>query len=333
MIRRLRSSRKSLLRNLTLGMLILLLSNCEFFINSLEQPTSANAGDVITAKLDMNFQTEQGPYSKRIVVGVLAPRAWKLGQNQNVKITYTSENKGSGTLVPIPASVVAAKAKNGENWATRMKNRFGIGPNYIDDMEWVPFWTPANIETTPFENVHAVFSVQIKVGVDGANTSVKLGYVVCNDDDGIGDDDIKLSPVKYADCLEVKGEGDLIDFCNPSLTSLNPTKALDNDYQTISYNNVLIDTQLKGNHDLYLCATAHTSDGKSINVCAQNETSKLMETDPNQFQITFWPRKLFNVEAGQTITSMDYFITNKAGNIKVGYGNTDAPFTIKFACE
>jgi hypothetical protein len=319
MIRHLRSSRKNLLRNLTLGMLILLLSNCEFFINSLDQPLSANAGDVITAKLDMHFQTEQGPYTKRIVMGILAPRAWKLGQNQNVKITYTSESKDPGTLVPIPANVVAAKAKNGENWATRMKNRFGIGPNYIDDMEWVPFWTTSAITSNPFEDVKAVFTIQMKVGVDGANTSVKLGYVVCNDDDGIGDADIKLSPVIFSNCLEVKGTGDLIDFCNPSLTALNPTKALDNDYQTISYNNSLIDTQLKGNHDLYLCATAHTSDGKSIDICTQNETSKLLETDPNQFQITFWPRKLFNVQAGQTISS--------------GYGNTDAPFTIKFACE
>ncbi|MBL4676930.1 MAG: DUF4961 domain-containing protein [Mucilaginibacter sp.] len=332
MIRHLRSSRKKLLRNLTLGMLILLLSNCEFFINSLEQPASANAGDVITAKLDMNFQTQAGPYTNRIVIGILAPRAWKLGQNQNVKITYSGD-KGTGTFVPIAANVVAAKAKNNENWATRMKNRFGVGPNYIDDMEWVPFWTATAITTLQNENVHAVFNIQMKVGVDGANTSVKLGYVVCNDSDGIGDADITLSPVKFADCLEVKGTGDLIDFCNPSLTSLTPTKALDNDFQTINYNNSLVDTQLKGLHELYLCATAHTSDGKDISICTQAETSKMMETDPNQFQITFWPRKFFNLTAGQSITDIDYFITNKAGTLKVGYGNTDVPFKLKFVCE
>ncbi|QXV65265.1 DUF4961 domain-containing protein [Mucilaginibacter sp. 21P] len=332
MIKRLRSSRKKLLRNFTLGMLILLLSNCEFFINSLDQPLSANAGDVITAKLDMNFQTNLGPYTARIVIGILAPRAWKLGQNQNVKITYSGD-KGTGTFVPIPSNVVAGGAKNGENWATRMKNRFGIGPNYLDDMEWVPFWTTSAISTVPNENPHAVFNIQMKVGVDGANTSVKLGYVVCNDNDGIGDTDITLSPVKFADCLEVKGTGDLVDFCNPSLTTLNPTRALDNDYQAISYNNALVDTKLKGVHDLYICATGHTSDGKSISICSQTDDTKLMETNPNQFQITFWPRKFFNLTAGQTLTDMDYYITNKAGTLRVGYGNTDVPFKIKFVCD
>ncbi|MFD0793069.1 DUF4961 domain-containing protein [Mucilaginibacter litoreus] len=330
MIKHLRNVRKKLLKYTGLAALILLLSNCEFVINFITQPLTANAGEQITAVLDANFRINGGPYTKNIVIGILAPRSWKLAQNTT--ITYTSA-KGPGTFKPIPPDVVAGNAKNGENWTTIMKKKMGIGPNYIDDMEWVPFITTQTISANNNDDIHAVFTIKMKVGVDGQNTSVRLGYVVCNDTDGLDDGSPYLWPFKFADCLEVKGAGDLIDFCNPSLSILNPVKALDNDYETITFDNTVVNTELKGQTDIYLCATAHTSDGKDIAICTQDDRSKMIEAGANKFQIVIWPRQYFNLSAGQTITSVDYYFTNKAGNVKVGYGNTDAPFKLRFVCD
>ncbi|TWR24816.1 DUF4961 domain-containing protein [Mucilaginibacter pallidiroseus] len=324
----LQNTRKKLIRYVTLFMFILLLSNCEFVINSIVQPKTANAGDQITATLDANFRVD-GAQTNRIIVGILAPKSWKLGQNTT--ISYTSI-KGNGVLTLIPASEVAASAKNGENWATRMRNKLGIGPNYIDDMEWVPFRTTTSL-TAVGEDVKAVFTIKMKVGVDGLNTSVKLGYIVCNNTDGLDDGSPNLWPVKYADCLEVAGTGDLIDYCNPALSVINPVKSLDNDYQSISFDNTIIKTALQGEQDIYICATAHTSDGKNITVCGREDRSRLQQTATNKFSITLWPRGYFKVDASQTITSIDYTFTDETGAKIVGVGNTEVPFVLKFNCN
>ena len=327
---RLLSTRNKLLRYIGLGMLILVLSNCEFVINSVTQPLTANAGEEITVTLDANFRIDGGPYTKRIIVGILAPKSWKLAEN--VKITLSGD-KGTSALTLVPATDIAAKAQNGENWATNMKNRLGIGPNYIDDMEWVPFQT-GNMDANNGNDLHGIFTIKMKVAVDGKNTSVKLGYIICNKDDGLDSGTPNLWPVKYApSCLEVIGTGDLIDYCNPSLSILTPAKVLDNDYETITFDNTITTTDLKGENQIYLCATAHTADGKDITVCSQDETSRMLEGDPNKFSLTLWPRKYFNLTAAQKLISMDYFFTNKAGTKKVGYGNTPVPFTLKFLCD
>lgn len=331
MIKNLHSTRQKLLRYISLGMLILLLSNCEFVINSLTQPTTATIGQQITANLDVNFKVDGGAYTKQIVIGILAPKSWKIGENAT--LTFSGD-KGTGTLTLIPSNVVAASAKNGENWATRMKNKLGIGPNFIDDMEWVPFQTTQSLTANVNENANGKFQIKLKVGVDGLNTSVRLGYVVCNKDDGLADDTPNLWPVKYANCLEVTGGvGDLVDFCNPSLAVLSPAKVLDNDYVGITFDNTITTTALKDVQDVYLCATAHTSDGKTITVCGQEARSKMRVIAPNKFQITIWPRGYFNVPAGVTITNMEYLFTDQGGAKKVGFGNQPVPFNLKFICE
>jgi hypothetical protein len=332
MIKYLHNTRKKLPKYVFLASVILLLTNCEFVINSLTQPTTATVGEEITANLDVNFKVDGGPYTKQIVIGILAPKSWKIGQN--AKLTFSGD-KGSGTLTLIPSTEVAASAKNGENWATRMKNKLGIGPNFIDDMEWVPFQTSQSLTANVNENANSKFQIKLKVGVDGQNTSVKLGYVVCNKDDGLQDDSPNLWPVKYASCLEVTGgTGDVIDFCNPSLAVLSPVKTLDNDYETITFDNTVTTTALKDVQNIYICAVAHTSDGQDINVCTQDERSKMRVIAPNKFQITIWPRGYFKVPAGKSLTGVDYYFTNQGGTVKVGFGNTNnVPFKIKFLCD
>jgi hypothetical protein len=184
------------------------------------------------------------------------------------------------------------------------------------------------------------------VAADGNPTLFKPAYVVAQTLDGLKEDPGLADGAPYGpnavyfnefigDCFSVTGgTGDLVDFCNPQLTGIDPPKSLDNDFITLTYNNTIIHTELNGAQAVYLCATATTSDGKTITVCEQTDKTKLIQTGANTglYKLTFWPHQFFGATASQSIVSMTYYITNQAGTVKVGYGNTADPFTFRFKC-
>ncbi|WP_342648051.1 DUF4961 domain-containing protein [Mucilaginibacter sp. CSA2-8R] len=334
MMTRIHISRQRFIKYFSLALILFVLANCTATIDSIIQPLSAKVNDVISVKLNTTFQADATSDPQTIIVGILAPKSWKLGQGGNTAVTISSV-KGDGTLSLMPSSNIAAGAVNGENWATRFKNRFGIGPNYIDDMEWVVFRTDARYVGNGGERIATVFNIKMKVGVDNKNTTVKLGYVICNETNGVnpGDENVYWN-VKYTDCMSVTGgKGDLVDFCNPALTILTPAKVLDNEYVSILFDNTIISTKLTGSDNTYLCATAHTTDNQDIVVCSQDDKTKMIKVADNKYSITLWPKGYFKVPDGKTLASIDYYITDKTGAIKVGYANTNTPFKLTFTCE
>jgi hypothetical protein len=135
------------------------------------------------------------------------------------------------------------------------------------------------------------------------------------------------------DCFTVNGgTGDLVDFCNPQLTTITPPKSLDNDILTLTFDANVAETALSGSDEVYLCATGTTSDGQTFTICEQTSKTLMKATTGGRYEITFWPRAFFGISDNQTLTNMTYFITDKTGTTQVGYGNTSAPFTYKFKC-
>src|SRR5687767_7085244 len=77
----------------------LLMAQC-FEIVSIDQPGTANAGDEITVKLQIELKpTSSDNY--RLVAAILVPRSWKTATDGNTTITYTS-SKGNGIMTLIP---------------------------------------------------------------------------------------------------------------------------------------------------------------------------------------------------------------------------------------
>jgi hypothetical protein len=326
---------KNLWRGCACLILGIVLACCGEEITSVDQPYAAKVGDVMSIKVHINIPTagEGGP--DYLIFGFLVPKGWKGAQNTTV--TYNSPALGGGAMTLIPNTTLP-KNGGGLTWPAYMKKFFGTGGNLIDDMEWVAYQSVNNYSHKDGYTFTGDIDIKIKVGADNNNTTVKLGYIVSDSGNGFTSDQFGTYYSVYfaPSCLEVTGgTGDLIDFCNPQLTTIDPPKSLDNDFVTLTFDGNVVDTKLKGENEVYLCATAYTNDGKTIAVCEQTDKTRMVQTSATskRYRATFWPKAFFNAGDSQTLTRMEYFVTNKAGTVKVGYGNTEAPFLYTFKCE
>lgn len=338
---RLRIKGKTLWKLCVLVLLGIAFSFCHTKIINVTMPATATVGQTIDMKLDMEISTNADG-SATYMCAVLLPKGW--AGSKNLSATYTS-GKGNGNMTFTPTSTIAT-GSNGLTWPVYLKNKFGLAGNLIDDMEWVVMQTDKNVSWANGDKITGTINFKLKVGADDNQTQAKLAFVVfesadgLKEDSGTADDGYGVTAQYYNEfitsCFSVTGgNGDFIDFCNPQLTTIDPPKSLDNDFITITYNNNVTTTPLANASTVYLCATATTSDGKTITVCEQTDKTKLTQTTANSglYKLTIWPRKFFGVTDAQTITSMTYYIKNQAGTVQVGYGgSTVTPFSYKFKC-
>jgi hypothetical protein len=331
---------KNLWRLCTLIVLCIVLSCCYTIITGVDQPATAVVGSTVNITVHVNNSCNSGG-TAHFVFGFLTPTGWNTAQN--AKITYTS-TKGNGNMVLIPSTTIAPNS-NGVNWPLYMKNTFGNAGNLINDVQWTAYESDVPITYANGDKISGTVNITFNnIGADGNPTEVKLAYVVANDQNGFtsdGNDGDSSPTTEYYNefinttCFTLTGgTGDLVDFCNPQLTTIDPPKSLDNDIVTLTYNNNVTKTALAGAPAVYLCATATMSDGTTVTVCGQSANTMLTQTTSTSgiYQLTFWPRKLFGAVAGQTVVSMTYFITDITGAKQVGYGNSSSPFTYKFKC-
>lgn len=307
--------------------LTLILAHC-IFLNDVDQPSTAKAGETITATMHVRIDPAENRSGARLVIGFLAPKAWKAAANTTV--TYTS-NRGNDDMVPVPASVIAPNSGN-LTWSAAIMSKAGLGGNLIPDMEWVVFWSSAAYNIGKDE-ADIMADVKIVTKVGSQNTLVKLGYFVANSLDGFTAGNNFYNSF-FSPCFEVTGGSEpLIDFCNPRLATVDPAKSLDNDIITILFDGDVTPTDLSDADTVLLCATAFTADGQAIAACRQDSATKLIPLGSKKWRIDIWPRGYFNLTATQFLDRIEYYFTDRTGSIKVGYGNTTEAFVHKFICE
>jgi len=302
----------------------LLLAQC-FSIVSVDQPENASAGSTITvtvqAELDPGFDLP----GMRLVTAILVPKSWSA--SANTTLTYTS-SKGNGTMSLIPANVNAPNST--VSWPQEIRNRIGIGENLIDEVEWVAFWSDQTYDVTADEpNITGAITITAKVGPQ--NTISQIGYF-------IAESSIDLSaPNNYStffpDCFQVTdGSGATIDFCNPQIASIAPIKSLDNDIITLNFDASVGSTPLAGKDKVFLCATGYV-DGSPIEVCDQSAISAMTSEGNDLWRLDIWPRKFFNLAAGQTLDHIEYSFTDETGAIVVVDPSSGQPLVYEFSCE
>lgn len=323
----------------------LVFSYCYTKILSATYPGTAAVGETIPITLTIRAQAQFGNldiHSNNIICAVLLPKGFKGAEN--LSGTYTSDI-GNGNMVVLPATAQALTT--GLTWQTYMFNKFGLAGNLINDMEWVILQTDKKLGYKSPDTYNGIINLKLKVGADGNPTLYKPSFVICNTENGLAEDGFTTAPYdataqyynqfKTTTCFEVTGgTGDLVDFCNPQLTSVDPPKSLDNDFVTLTYDNTVTTTLLNNAPAVYLCATANLKDGTTKTVCEQTDRTKLTQTTAasGKYKITIWPRNLFGITETQTIASISYFITDQTGTTKVGYGNSSVtPFGYKFICN
>lgn len=316
---------------LLLGVLAFALARC-VFLDGVEQPDRVKAGETFHASLRAHVDAAEDRPNVRFVIGVLVPRSWKAATSMQVQ--YTS-NMGDGEMVRVPSGVKAPNSGNNLDWSPALMNKFGIGPNLIDDMEWVVFWTKEQYMIGNGDKPLIEAHIAIESGPQ--NMKFKFGYFIASSADGLNDflgGPGALYKTSFSDCFEVTdGEGDIQDFCNPPQTFVDPYRSTDNDIITLTYDRDILPGPLK--EDIFLCASAELADGTIKQLCAPESTQQLkaVEGAKGRFETTFWPRQYFGLKAEEQIMRITYYFTDSTGNIKVGYANGEDPFVYTFRCE
>jgi len=313
------------------GLILLIIVSCQMTIDSIVQPASVNGGDILSVTLNVKIISNQDQTS-RFMVAVLVPKVWKASQPQNTTITFVSDiTTGPQPMTLIPTGTAAPNG-NGLDWPTYLNNKIGNGGNRLSDYEWVAFYSNSAYTVNSSSNFGATVSIQMKTSPD--NLLFKLGYCIANSSDGLSSSDrygAYLAPTNS--CFQVIGTGDLIDFCNPQLSTIDPRNSLDNDIITVNFDGGVASTDLDNAAQVYLCATGITTTGDILPVCVQTDKTKMTSLGLNRWQKDIWPRSLFNLNANQHLARLEYYFTDASGNKKVGYGNGSGPFTYTFKCQ
>ncbi len=307
-------------------MLAFLVSQC-VSINSLEQPDGGTAGERVTIKLSTALKVEEDLPGSRLIVGFLAPTSWEVGETATVR--YTSE-LGSGTMSPVPAN--ATPSGESASWADALRQRFGIGDNYISDVEWVVFQTDvtANIVDDNNQTIHIDVFLEPLLGMQ--NLTVQLGYFVGTNKYGLGN--TNNYALQFGSCFTVSdGEGQHLDYCSPQIATAEPAQSTDNDIISIYFDEMALPTALSGADQVYFCATGFTAT-ETIDLCATGSRQAMTALGEGRWRIDFWPRQLFQLTEGQELARVEYVFTDAQGTRTVlNGGDTGEPFVYQFYCK
>lgn len=307
-------------------------------LDSLIHPAMVNAGETFNVTMKTRLDPASG-YTKsnvKYIIGFLAPKSWNA--KENTTVVYTSV-KGNGSMV----LVSDALAVDGDrNWTQALRFKYGVGPNLLDDMEWVVFQSDKAYDISDNDKIAVDVKLTIKAGPE--NMKVKLGYFVGNNQDILSAGLFTNNPpfaVLYSDCFDVvNGSGDLVDFCNPPMTSVSPNSAFDNDVIDIIFDKKVL-TQVTApdppalGDDIYLCVKGYTASGVMFENCTQTPESKLQKVagTEDKYDVYIWPKSFLKVPENETLSRLEYYFTNANGSVKVGYNNTQEPFKFNFKCN
>lgn len=318
--------RRLSLRTITTVFLLCLIVGCSMTIDSIVIPNSVQGGEILPVTLNVTITTNTSQTSK-FIVGMLVPKVWNAGKNST--ITFTSDiTTGDQPMSIIPDGTPEPKG-SGLDWPTLLKNKIGNGGNLINDYEWVVF--SSNSAYTVAGNATVKVQVKIQTKVSNDNLAFKLGYVVANSTDGLSGSDRYGS--YFTSCFRVFGTGDLIDFCNPQLATVEPRTSLDNDIVTINFDAGVSTNALSNASEVYLCATGITTTDERITVCTQTAQTKMESLGLQRWRKDIWPRQFFSLKDNQSLKSIEYFFTDGTGGSKVGYGGGSSPFPYTFKCQ
>jgi hypothetical protein len=313
---------------------ILALLSC-IYLDGIEYEPVVKAGEKAVFTMKVRVEPAQGANDERLVVGFLVPKIWDAAENTTVTYISTLYPGSVKTMSPIPEGNLPVNA-GGLTWEAALRDRFGFGPNVLDDMEWLVYWTDDVESVTVREN----FSVDIKIEtLTGAeNMKVKLGFFVSYLGDGFGTNQDSYK-VLYTDCFEVvEGLGVPMDFCEPHFNMFQPSQVTKDDIVTIRFQGAVEPNVLDEVDEVYLCATAYTDAGNAADVSDRRPASKMTKagSDGKTYSITLWPADYFNIPENESIERIEYFFSNKDGSLWVketADNGTETPFVTPCICR
>lgn len=311
--------------------LVICLTQCGLKALTVSVPETAEVEDRVSFVMHSGAEPRiegSGTYSTQLVAGIMVPKSWNA--RSNMTMTFTSP-KGNGTMRLIPDSEM--EPVSSLNWHQAAKKMFGIGRNLVDDFEWIIFRSAQSYTFVNNEDID--FEVNVECNVGSENMLVSLGFYVGSSIEHLRADDTDYKKVTFSDNFEViGGAGDIIDFLNPQMGTVQPVKSLDNDIITLTFDAGVASTVLDEESAVFLHIRAlDTADRLIGEVIKQDEFTKLSEIGGKKFLIDIWPRGYFQLSEDEQIARLEYYYTDVTGTKRVGYADSDEPFRYTFRCE
>ncbi|MBS7376096.1 MAG: DUF4961 domain-containing protein [Muribaculaceae bacterium] len=280
-----------------------------------------NAGEIATFVMNGHIEVagDQVQYDDRLIFAILVPKAWKLLEN-NPQVTYRTTVLETwetvSTMSPIP-DTQSPKNMQGYTWPDALMERFGVGTNVLNDMEWVAFKSDKGYHLNNGDKPY--FEVTVKCYVGMQNLRARLGFFINRDDDGLSQDD-RYFKASFSDPFTVEnGTGTYIDFCTYHYNAVEPLESNQNDFITFSFIGSAHLNDLSATGEVYFNAVAHTDAGNTYEVMAR-DASTLMKREnsySSTYKKTIWPAGYFGVPEGETITKIEYQFVNADGTIVI----------------
>lgn len=280
-----------------------------------------NAGEIATFVMNGHIEVagDQVQYDDRLIFAILVPKAWKLLEN-NPQVTYRTTVLETwetvSTMSPIP-DTQSPKNMQGYTWPDALMERFGVGTNVLNDMEWVAFKSDKGYHLNNGDKPY--FEVTVKCYVGMQNLRARLGFFINRDDDGLSQDD-RYFKASFSDPFTVEnGTGTYIDFCTYHYNAVEPLESNQNDFITFSFIGSAHTNDLSATGEVYFNAVAHTDAGNTYEVMAR-DASTLMKREnsySSTYKKTIWPAGFFGIPEGETITKIEYQFVNADGTIVI----------------
>lgn len=296
---------------------------------------------VVTGHVDVSGDRDDADI---LVFAMLAPRSWNIRYNvvPTYRATEALDWDDEQTMSVIP-NTSSPKNMPGYTWPEALMERFGLGPNRFNDMEWVAW--QADVPVWIYNGGHPQYEITIKCKVSDDNLTANLGFFVNDVADGMTGDD-KYYKVAYSDPFTVYGGiGEEIDFSKLRFNTVEPSRALQDDLITFTFSGDAYENDLIEAEAIFFEGTAYTASGAQYTVNARNEETLMRRenTFTHTYTTTLWPMGFFNVPEDETITHIDYVFTNRDGSKvvnkslddKMGGGtpaSDDIPFTFNLVC-
>ena len=298
------------------------------------------AGEVATFKIN-GYVAPNADQKSRFVVAMLAPRGWNIAQNAEVSFTGTQITESPDhvyTMKVIPANE-APKNMPGLTWPDALMQRLGLGPNRYNDMEWVAWQADEAIQA--YNGSHADYEVTLKVKVGPENLKAGLGFFINNIDDGLTGDD-RYYKYMFSDAFTVYGgTGEEIDYTSVRFYSVEPSRSLQDDIITFTFDGDAYDNPLSEEPEIYMECAAVTESGNRYPGARIPMIRESVTT--HSYSATLWPVGHFGIPEGETVTDIEYSFTNGNGTIVINksyemevsgkeHDSDDIPFSFTLRC-
>lgn len=296
--------------------------------------------------VECNIASDDG-ITANLIFAMLVPKDWDLANNSTVtyKCELADNPDAEMSMSVVPANSLP-KNGGGKTWSQCLTDRYGVGPNVLDDMEWVVFQTDR--KWTVLNNQRPSFTIYVTAKAGAKNLRCKLGFYVDDTDDGFSTDERRFKVTYPSECFEiVGGKGATIDFCNQHFYKVTPLTSLQDDYITINFMGDVAQSELSNEENIYLLGKAVTSSGAVYQVtnCNDSTLMRRVSTLGKTFTKTIWPVSYFKVPDGEELDHIEYYFSNADGTLTVTKSDDDfvqlgtplpdekEPFDFKFSCE